>query len=153
MTGEGTPEARTIRVPLQRLSEQARVPVVAHESDAAADLCAAAEGEIPPGGRAVVPTGIALALPPGTRGRIIPRSGLARTHGIDVGAGLIDSGFRGEIGVLLFNHGDTPFRYAVGDRIAQIAVEPSWTPRFTEAEYLDSTDRSGGWGSTGVGAR
>jgi dUTP pyrophosphatase len=118
--------------------------------DAAADLCAAEAGEIPPRGRAVVPTGLAIALPQGTRGRIMPRSGLAMTFGIDVGAGLIDSGYRGEIGVLLFNHGDTPFRFAVGDRIAQLAIEPSWTPAFTETSVLDPTNRSEGWGSTGT---
>jgi len=143
------PGVRTVQVPLRRLSDHARIPAVMQDGDAAADLCAAEAGEIPPGGRAVVPTGLALALPLGTRGRIMPRSGLALKFGIDVGAGLIDSGYRGEIGVLLFNHGDEAFRFAVGDRIAQLAIEPSWTPAFTETAVLDSTRRSEGWGSTG----
>lgn len=152
MTDALSPVPTRVRVAMKRLTSLARVPEVMHDGDAAADLYAAAAGEIPPGGRAVVPTGLALALPAGTRGRILPRSGLAKDHGIDVGAGLIDQGYRGEIGVLLFNHGDHPFRFAPGDRIAQLAIEPSWTPHFEEAVEFDATPRQhGAWGSTGGG--
>jgi dUTP pyrophosphatase len=142
--------AQQVEIRVQRLSETARVPRVMQDGDVAADLYASDDLVIPPHGRAVVPTGIAIELPPGFRGRIYPRSGLAARHGIDAGAGLIDESYRGSIGVLLFNHSDEPFEVKVGDRIAQFAVEPYVLPAFRIVAAVAATARSGGWGSSGM---
>ncbi|KAL9934092.1 hypothetical protein V8E36_007174 [Tilletia maclaganii] len=101
-------------------------------------------------GRGVVPTGIKVAIPEGCYGRVAPRSGLAAKHGIDVGAGVIDSDYRGLLGVLLFNLGDSDFQIKTGDRIAQLVIEQIRTPDVLEVESLEDTDRgAGGFGSTG----
>lgn len=100
-------------------------------------------------GRALVPTGIALAIPPGMYGRVAPRSGIAVRAGIDVGAGVVDADYRDELLVLLFNFGSKPFSISVGDRMAQIVFERVGAPSIEVHEELDVTARAGGFGSTG----
>jgi len=100
-----------------------------------------------------VPTGIAVSIPEGFAGLVLPRSGHASRHGVGVvnGPGLIDSGYRGEISVLLINHGDAVVSFARGDRIAQLTIVPVPSVEWTEVESLDVTERGdGGFGSTGV---
>ena len=125
-------------------------------SDAAGcDLVAAvAEAlEIPPGGRALVPTGIAIALPPGYEAQVRPRSGLALKQGVTVlnTPGTVDADYRGEVGVILMNHGDAPFRVERGMRIAQLVAAPVTRIAWRPVETLPPSDRgAGGFGSTGV---
>ena len=123
---------------------------IAKEGDAGADLKASEDTVIPSKGRCLVSTGISMAIPIGYVGLIWPRSGLAVKHGIDSGAGVIDSGYRGEIRVLLFNHSESDFEVVKGDRIAQILIQKIESPQFVQVETLDETERgSGGFGSTG----
>jgi dUTP pyrophosphatase len=109
---------------------------------------------LPPGGRALVPTGLILEIPPGWEGQVRPRSGLALRHGIGVvnAPGTIDSDYRGEVGVILINLGDQPFRLQRGDRIAQLVLAPVERVEWEEADSLEDSQRGpGGFGSTGVG--
>jgi dUTP pyrophosphatase len=137
----------------RRLSEAARPPAQAHDGDAGYDLHAAEAVTIGPGERASVGTGIAVAIPDGHSGLVVPRSGLAARHGISVvnAPGLIDSGYRGELRVLLLNTDRTEaFQVAPGDRIAQLVLVAVETPELEELPELDETVRgSGGFGSTG----
>jgi dUTP pyrophosphatase len=137
--------------------ELARVPAYATAGAAGMDVCAALEKPLilAPGERAAVPTGIAIALPPGHEGQLRPRSGLARKHGIGMvnAPGTIDEDYRGEVHVLLVNLGREPYRIEPGDRIAQLVVAPITRVRVAvvdAAGALGSTDRGeGGFGSTG----
>lgn len=125
-------------------------PVYGSGGAAGADLRASAPVVIDPGGRAAVPTGLRVEIPPGCVGLIWPRSGLALRHGIDTLAGVIDSDYRGEVQVLLVNHGDAPFPIEAGDRIAQLVVQRVERAAFRRADDLEDTHRgSGGFGSTG----
>jgi dUTP pyrophosphatase len=137
----------------RRLSASARPPAQAHDGDAGYDLHADEAVTIGPGERASVGTGIAVAIPAGHAGLVIPRSGLAARHGISVvnAPGLIDSGYRGELRVLLLNTDRTqPFGVEPGDRIAQLVLVTAATPELEEVEELDETVRgAGGFGSTG----
>jgi dUTP pyrophosphatase len=137
----------------RRLSEAARSPAQAHEGDAGYDLHAAEAATIGPGERASVGTGIAVAIPAGQAGLVIPRSGLAARHGISVvnAPGVIDSGYRGELRVLLLNTDRSePFEVRAGDRIAQLVLVAVETPELEEVTELDETVRgAGGFGSTG----
>ena len=137
----------------RRLSAVARPPAQAHEGDAGYDLHAAEAVTIGPGERASVATGIAVAIPAGQAGLVVPRSGLAARHGISVvnAPGLIDSGYRGEVRVLLLNTDRAePFAVEPGDRIAQLVLVAVETPDLEEVEELDETVRgAGGFGSTG----
>jgi dUTP diphosphatase len=137
----------------RRLSEAARPPAQAHEGDAGYDLHAAEGLTIAPGERASVGTGIAVAIPEGQAGLVIPRSGLASRHGISVvnAPGLIDSGYRGELRVLLLNTDrQQPFSVEPGDRIAQLVLVRVEADEAVEVEELDETVRgAGGFGSTG----
>ena len=118
-------------------------------------LAALGESEvmaIPPAGRALVPTGMAISLPPGYEAQVRPRSGLAAKHGVTVlnAPGTVDADYRGEIKVILINHGDMPFEIRRGDRIAQMVVAPVSAVAFELRESLDETLRgAGGFGSTG----
>ena len=136
-----------------RLSAAAVAPVRAHEDDAGFDLCAAEAAELGPGERASVPTGIALAIPEGQAGLVLPRSGLAVRHGITLvnAPGLIDSGYRGEVRVLLLNTDPAEhFAVRVGDRIAQLLIVRHEAPDLVEVEDLGETTRGArGFGSTG----
>jgi dUTP pyrophosphatase len=138
----------------RRLSEAARPPARAHDGDAGYDLHAAEPARLRPGERATVGTGIAVAIPPGHAGLVLPRSGLAARHGISVvnAPGLIDAGYRGEVRVLLLNTDrEHAFEIAPGDRIAQLVVVRIEGPQLEEATELDETLRGGGgFGSTGV---
>ncbi|QNN83526.1 dUTP diphosphatase [Brachybacterium sp. Z12] len=136
-----------------RRSGATPMPHRAHADDAGLDLSSAEELVIPPGGRALVDTGLAVALPPGTVGMVCPRSGLAARHGVTVlnGPGIVDAGYRGPVKVSLHNTDPTePFALQVGDRIAQLVVVPFLAPVLQEVEDLDETDRAdGGFGSSG----
>ena len=147
-------EIRVIRLP-----HGADLPLPAYHSARAAglDLIAAVPADkpiaIPPGGRASVPTGIAIALPPGHEGQIRPRSGIAIRHGVTVlnAPGTIDADYRGEILVILINHGSVTFEVTRGTRIAQLVIAPVLRAKLTEAVSLDETERkTGGFGSTGM---
>jgi dUTP pyrophosphatase len=143
-----------VRVEFQRLSGEARAPVRAHEHDAGWDLRAAEAVRIAPGERAGVGTGIALAIPAGCAGLVLPRSGLAARHGIALtnAPGLIDAGYRGEVRVLLLNTDRSePFAVAVGDRIAQLVIVDLPEVGFEESAVLAETARgTGGFGSSGT---
>ena len=126
------------------------LPAYSSSGSAGADLVAAQAMEIPAGGRAAVPTAVAVAIPDGYVGLVWPRSGLALRHGIDTLAGVIDSDYRGEVRVVLANHGPQPFSVKPGDRIAQLLVQRVERARFQPVERLDDTERgAGGFGSTG----
>jgi dUTP pyrophosphatase len=138
----------------RRLSDTARPPARAHDGDAGYDLYADEEARLGPGERTSVGTGIAVAIPDGHAGLVLPRSGLAARHGISVvnAPGLIDAGYRGELRVLLLNTDrEHAFDVAPGDRIAQLVVVRVEGPVLEEAEELDQTGRgAGGFGSTGT---
>jgi dUTP pyrophosphatase len=136
-----------------RLDERARLPTRAHEGDAGLDLHALEDVRLAPGQRASVPTGIAVEIPPGQAGLVLPRSGLAARHGISVvnAPGLIDSGYRGEVRVLLLNTDrEQPFAITAGDRIAQLVLVRIELPRAIEVASLTDSERgAGGFGSSG----
>ena len=136
-----------------RLADDAREPTRAHDGDAGYDLFAVEAATLAPGERASVGTGIALAIPDGWAGLVLPRSGLAARHGITIpnAPGLIDSGYRGEVRVLLLNADPREtFEVAAGDRIAQLLLVRHEAPDVVEVESLDETVRgAGGFGSSG----
>jgi dUTP pyrophosphatase len=142
----------TLRV--RRLHPDARLPTRAHDGDAGLDLHALAGCHLEPGERAMVPTGIAIELPVGHAGLVVPRSGLAAKHGISVvnAPGLIDAGYRGEVRVLLLNTDPVAaFEVQPGMRIAQLVVTPVASPAVQEVDDLPASGRgSGGFGSTGT---
>nr|WP_315103532.1 dUTP diphosphatase [uncultured Fretibacterium sp.] len=128
------------------------LPEYATPASAGVDLRASDGCVIPPGGRALVPTGLRIALPEGYEAQVRPRSGLALKHGVTLpnSPGTIDADYRGEIGVILMNLGQEPFIVEPGDRIAQMVVAPVARVAWSEAEALDATERGeGGFGSTG----
>ena len=141
----------TVAIPIQRASKGAVLPRVMQAGDVAADVAASEPAVVPARGRALVATGLVLDLPEGFRARLHSRSGLSLKHGIEVGAGLIDQGFRLTIQVLLFNHGDQDFAIAPGDRIAQLCIERYVHPEFCEVPTVEATTRTPGWGSSGSG--
>ncbi len=129
------------------------MPRHAHAGDAGADLYAREPVTLAPGERRLVPTGVAVAIPPGYVGLVAPRSGLAVRAGLSIvnTPGIVDSGYRGELSVLLINHGDQPVTIDRGDRIAQLVVMAVSTVEFEEVDELDDTTRGGGgFGSTGT---
>ncbi len=140
-------------VPARLLTKTARLPSRAHEDDAAFDLYADEGLVLEPGRRATVRTGVAIALPPGSAGLVVPRSGIAARNGVSVvnGPGLIDPGFRGEIAVILLNTDvDQSFEISPGERIAQLLIVQTTADRLVEVADLDETTRgAGGFGSTG----
>jgi dUTP pyrophosphatase len=146
-----------ISVYIKKLEESAIIPTRATDTDAGYDLYSINDGVVPAGGRKVVGTGIAIAIPesksvltPSYYGRIAPRSGLAVKKGIDVLAGVVDAGYRGEVGVVLQNFSDEDFPYKKGDRVAQLILEQCNTIGWVELDELEDSERSdGGFGSTG----
>jgi dUTP pyrophosphatase len=145
--------APTLELRVVRLDPSVPLPAYAHEGDAGMDLAAAAEVTLAPMGRAAVPTGLAVAIPAGWVGLVHPRSGLARRHGVTVAnaPGTIDSGYRGELQVLLINLGADAVTLDRGDRIAQLLLQPVGRATVVEASHLDDTTRGdGGFGSTGL---
>ena len=143
-----------MRIEVQRLDPGLPVPAYAHDGDAGLDLYAAETVTLAPGARAAVGTGIAVAIPPGCAGFVLPRSGLALRHGLSLvnTPGLIDAGYRGEIRVVLINHDrETPLTLARGDRIAQLVIQRIEPATLIEVDKLPTTPRgSGGFGSTGA---
>lgn len=138
---------------VKRLRPGAILPSYAHPGDAGLDLFAAAAAAIEPGHSALVPTGIAIELPPNTEAQVRPRSGLALKHSITVlnSPGTIDRGYRGEVGVILMNHGRTRFEVQPGMKIAQLVIASCLSVDVEEALALDDSARGdGGFGSTGV---
>jgi dUTP pyrophosphatase len=139
---------------VRRLHPDARLPARAHPGDAGYDLCALGPGELAPGERMMVPTGVAIELPEGHAGWVVPRSGLAARNGIALvnAPGLIDAGYRGEVRVLLLNADPAErFAWAAGDRIAQLVVAAVAAPEVVEVEELGESPRgAGGFGSTGT---
>jgi dUTP pyrophosphatase len=142
-----------VKLRFARLSEGAVLPTRAHDGDAGLDLYAAEQAHLGPGERWSVPTGVAVEIPPGHAGLVLPRSGLAREHGIALvnSPGLIDSGYRGEIKVLLLNTDPAQvYRVQAGDRIAQLVVVAVASPEPVEVEALaESVRAAGGFGSSG----
>ena len=139
-------------IQLQRISAH-DLPLPKQATDGAAgfDLMSRFEVFIPAGGRRSISTGFAWAIPLGQVGMIRPRSGLAVRNGIDVLAGVIDADYRGEVAVVLVNHGDTSLQINAGDRIAQMVVQPCMVGVTVECDELPSTERgNGGFGSTGA---
>ena len=154
MTARG---ADRVKVQIRRLAHGAGLPLpdYATSGSAGLDLAAALDGDLvlPPGGRALVPTGFAIALPGGFEAQLRPRSGLAAKHGISVlnAPGTVDSDYRGEIMVCLVNLGDAPYTVRHGERIAQMVVAPVTRIAWAPADELPDTARgAGGFGSTGV---
>jgi len=148
----------TVRVEVRRLPHGEDLPLPAYQSTGAAglDLLAAVPEQTPlilsPGKSAIVPTGLTIALPPGYEAQIRPRSGLAARHGVTVlnAPGTVDADYRGEVSVLLINHGEAPFAIRRGERIAQMVIAPVAQAQLVAVDQLSATDRgSGGYGSTG----
>lgn len=136
---------------IKKLDELAMVPTKANETDAGYDLYSIEDINITPSERSLVRTGISMAIPRGYVGLIWPRSGLAVKHGIDVLAGVVDSGYRGEVCVVLQNHGDKIYQIRKGDRIAQILFQEISSFNVYTVEDLDGSDRgASGFGSTGA---
>lgn len=146
-----------VEIAVTRLPHNADLPLPAYETaqSAGMDLAAAIDTPLtlPPGGRAMVPTGLAIALPPGYEAQVRPRSGLAAKNGVTVlnTPGTVDADYRGEVKVILINHGDTPFEIERGMRIAQMVIAPVTQASFAETDNLPETARgAGGFGSTGA---
>lgn len=139
------------RMDVKRLNGLATIPRRASGGAAGYDLTSTVDIDILPGRRELVSTGISIKLPPGLYGRIAPRSGLAVKNGIQVGAGVIDPDYTGEVKVLLFNQGYDIIKIKIGERIAQLVLERFETPEIREVTEIEETERgSGGFGSTGV---
>ena len=141
-----------MKVGFKRIHPDATLPAYAHASDAGMDVRSVEDLTIPAGRRALVHTGLVMMLPPDAEAQVRPRSGLALKHGVTVlnTPGTIDSGYRGEVGVILANFGEADFEVRKGDKIAQIVVAPVTRPVVVEADEIDDTDRgAGGFGSTG----
>lgn len=144
-----------LKISFRRLHPEAREPVRAHTGDAGYDLRSVEETRLPPGGRALVGTGISVAIPEGYAGLVLPRSGLAVRHGVSLvnTPGLIDSGYRGELKVPLINHDrNQEFAVEAGMRIAQLVLVQAAAASFAEVEFLEAgSDRrgEGGFGSSG----
>ena len=136
---------------VKKLTYDAIVPTRGSDGAVGYDLYSSEDAVVPcQAGRALVGTGITIVLPPGVYGRVAPRSGLAVKHCINVGAGVIDPDYTGEIKVVLFNHGESDFEIKKGDRIAQLVLERCETPPIEEISIVEDTERgSGGFGSTG----
>ena len=143
--------AETMQV--KKLSEFAIIPSRGSEFAAGFDLSSAYDCCVPARGKALVKTDLAIAIPENTYARIAPRSGLAWKNFIDTGAGVVDYDYRGNVGVILFNHGDVDFEIKRGDRVAQLILERICMAGVQEVEELFETKRgTGGFGSTGVEA-
>ncbi|XP_014471789.1 PREDICTED: deoxyuridine 5'-triphosphate nucleotidohydrolase isoform X2 [Dinoponera quadriceps] len=134
-----------------KLSEKAHAPMKGSEYAAGYDLRSAYKYIVPAHGKELVKTDLQVQVPPGTYGRVAPRSGLAWKNHIDVGAGVIDADYRGNVGIVLFNHSNEDFEIAPGDRVAQLICERIIYPKLEEIEFLSDTSRGiGGFGSTGT---
>jgi len=142
-----------VKVKIKKIKDNAIIPKYAHEGDSGVDLYATEEYLLKPCDRVLVSTGIKIAIPLGYEAQVRPKSGLALKHGISVcnTPGTIDSGYRGEVGVITINHGKDEFKIEKGKKIAQMVFNKVEAAEFEEVDELDSTRRSdGGFGSTGL---
>lgn len=143
-----------MKIKVEKLDDTVELPEYQHYGeDAGLDLKANEKKVLPAGDYKLIKTGLKIAIPPGYAGFIYPRSGLALKHGITVlnADGVIDPGYRGELGIILINHGDKEFRINRGDRIAQLIIQKTFTVEWEETDKLDSSKRGqGGFGHTGV---
>lgn len=135
---ETTAQCTQIPLYVTKLCPEAQLPKRASQSAAGYDLCSSVECVVPAHGKALVPTGLSIAVPPGTYGRVAPRSGLAHKNFIDVGAGVVDEDYRGPLGIILFNFSDVDFVIKVGDRVAQLVLEKIATPDVVEVEVFNA---------------
>jgi dUTP pyrophosphatase len=138
-----------MKIKFKRLDKDAQLPTRATEGAAGFDIYCNGFYTIAPSVRCLLDTGIAMAIPEGWCGFVMPRSGLAAKHGIDRLAGLIDSDYRGEVKVSLINHGESPVEFKKGDRIAQIIFVPVMLASCEVEEFEDTERGAGGFGSTG----
>jgi len=142
-----------MKVEIVKLDKTLPTPFYAHHGDAGMDLYSAVELVLNPGERAIVPTGLKIAIPYGFEVQIRPRSGLAAKHGISIvnAPGTIDHQYRGELGIIMINHGKDPFSVKKGERVAQMIFNKIEFAYLEEVEELSSTERGlGGFGSTGT---
>jgi len=144
-----------IQVKIKKLHPQAVIPAYMTEHAAGLDLCTVIEAPVvlASGERTLLPTGLAMEIPPGFEGQVRPRSGLALKKGISLvnSPGTIDADYRGEIGIIIINHGAEPVEFLPGDRVAQLIIAPVTQAILVEADELnDSVRSSGGFGHTGV---
>ena len=140
-----------IKVKILKISADAILPKYATDHDAGCDLYGLEDAILKPGERISIKTGIKMEIPIGYYGRVAPRSGLAFKNGIDTLAGVIDAGYRGEIAVIIINHGKEDFKIEKGNRIAQMIFEKIDQAEFEEVEELNTTERGdGGFGSSGI---
>lgn len=142
-----------MKLSIRRIDPAAQMPTYAHPGDAGMDVRSIEELTLEPGARALVHTGLVFQLPPDAEAQVRPRSGLALKHGVTVlnSPGTIDAGYRGEVGVILVNLGQQPFKIEKGMKIAQVVVSRVEQAEIVEVQETDETDRgSGGFGSTGV---
>lgn len=142
-----------MKLSIRRIDPAAQMPTYAHPGDAGMDVRSIEELTLEPGARALVHTGLVFQLPPDAEAQVRPRSGLALKHGVTVlnSPGTIDAGYRGEVGVILVNLGQQPFKIEKGMKIAQVVVSRVEQTEIVEVQKTDETDRgSGGFGSTGV---
>jgi dUTP pyrophosphatase len=142
-----------VKIKVLKLTDAAQLPRYEHFDDAGLDLFALAPHTLSPGETALIGTGIAIELPPGTEAQVRPRSGLALKHSITVlnTPGTIDAGYRGEIGVIMINHGKQAFQVLAGMKIAQMVIAPVMRAEIEEVDSLSESVRSeGGFGSTGL---
>ena len=138
---------------IKKIDPEAQLPTRAHDTDAGFDLYSPIGVNISVGATVTIPTKLAISLPENTVGLIYPRSSLGTRHGIVLAntVGVIDSGYRGEIMLVVTNHGDSPYTIHSGDRVAQLIVTPYYAPKVIEVNELDATDRgAGGFGSSGT---
>lgn len=142
-----------VSVPIQRLDSDLPLPAAAHTGDAGIDLHARIDIVLSArGGRALVPTGVAVAIPVGFFGQVVPRSGLALKHGVTLvnTPGIIDSGYRGELQVIMINtDSSTDYKVTRGDRIAQLIIQEVVATTWQVVEQLEGEDRGGGFGHSG----
>ncbi len=141
-----------MKIPVHRLDPGLPLPERSHPGDAGFDLCAREDAKLGTGERVLMPTGVAVAVPDGFVGLVSPRSGLAIRHGLSVvnGPGVVDSGYRGELKVVLINLGQEPIAISRGDRIAQLVITPTPAVDLVEVTELPPSPRgAGGFGSTG----
>ena len=142
-----------MQLQVKKLAPEAQLPTRAHDTDAGFDLYSPIGVNISVGATVTIPTKLAISLPENTVGLIYPRSSLGTRHGIVLAntVGVIDSGYRGEIMLVVTNHGDRPYTIRSGDRVAQMIVTPYYAPDVIEVADLDASDRgTGGFGSTGT---
>lgn len=144
----------SLQIQIQKLHEHAVIPEYAHVTDAGVDLFSSVDMTIEPHARALVPTGIAMAIPNGYVGLVWDKSGLAVSAGLTTMAGVIDSGYRGEIQIAMYNTTSEPYEVKAGNKIAQLLIQPIHQAQFKVVTSLSESDRGeGGFGSTGLASK